>query len=68
VTRVIGNVVTLRGEVGSMTEHDAAIGTAHGARGVTRVIDALLVIDQGALDALYISPPARPPPPSARPS
>jgi osmotically-inducible protein OsmY len=42
---VSGGVVTLRGEVGSMSEHDAALGTAHAAKGVTRVIDELVVVD-----------------------
>lgn len=38
---VDGSVVTLSGKVSSMAEHDAAIGTASAARGVTRVIDHL---------------------------
>ncbi|MDE2605144.1 MAG: BON domain-containing protein [Burkholderiales bacterium] len=38
-----GGVVTLSGTVGSLAEHDAAIGTAYAARGVTRVIDQLQV-------------------------
>lgn len=40
---VDGSVVTLHGEVDSMPEHDAAIGTAFAARGVTRVVDLLRV-------------------------
>ena len=36
-----GGVVTLRGTVGSLAEHDAAIGTALGAPGVVRVEDQL---------------------------
>ncbi|HSV84907.1 MAG TPA: BON domain-containing protein [Ramlibacter sp.] len=40
-----GGVVTLRGEVGSMAEHDAALGTAYASKGVTRVIDKLEVVD-----------------------
>lgn len=38
---VDGNVVTLRGKVDSLAEHDAAIGTAIAAKGVARVIDRL---------------------------
>jgi osmotically-inducible protein OsmY len=38
---VEGGVVTLRGKVHSMAEHDAAIGTAFSARGVSRVVDKL---------------------------
>ncbi len=38
---VEGGVVTLKGKVHSMSEHDAAIGAAFAARGVTRVIDKL---------------------------
>lgn len=41
---VDGGVVTLRGEVGSMAEHDAVLGTAHAARGVTRVVDRLEIV------------------------
>lgn len=41
---VDGGVVTLRGEVGSMAEHEAALGTAHAAKGVTRVVDRLEVV------------------------
>lgn len=40
---VEGAVVTLRGTVDSMAEHDAAIGTAGAARGVSRVVDYLRV-------------------------
>lgn len=40
---VDGSVVTLSGKVSSMSEHDAAIGTAYAAKGVTRVIDHLEV-------------------------
>lgn len=36
-------VVTLRGNVDSMAEHDAAIGTAGAAAGVTRVVDELRI-------------------------
>lgn len=36
-------VVTLKGTVDSMAEHDAAIGTASAARGVARVVDQLEV-------------------------
>jgi len=40
---VEGSVVTLTGKVHSLAEHDAAIGTALAARGVTRVVDRLQV-------------------------
>lgn len=40
---VDGGVVTLAGVVDSLAEHDAAIGTAYAAKGVTRVIDKLQV-------------------------
>lgn len=40
---VEGGVVTLRGTVDSLAEHDAAVGTAQAARGVTRVVDHLQV-------------------------
>lgn len=40
---VDGGVVTLRGTVDSLAEHDAAIGTAKSARGVTRVVDRVQV-------------------------
>ena len=40
---VEGGVVTLSGKVHSMAEHDAAIGTAFSARGVSRVVDHLRV-------------------------
>jgi osmotically-inducible protein OsmY len=40
---VDGGVVTLRGTVDSLAEHDAAIGTAHSAKGVTRVVDQIQV-------------------------
>lgn len=42
---VEGGVVTLRGVVESMAEHDAAMGTARASKGVTRVVDHLDVID-----------------------
>lgn len=45
---VDGSVVTLRGRVESMAEHEAAIGTAWASRGVTRVIDQLAVAEQPA--------------------
>lgn len=38
-----GSVVTLRGRVGSLPEREAAVGTALGTRGVTRVVDQLVV-------------------------
>lgn len=38
---VDAGVVTLSGKVGSLPEHDAVLGTACAARGVTRVIDHL---------------------------
>jgi len=41
---VDGSVVTLRGEVGTLAERDAAVGTAYAAKGVTRVIDRLEVM------------------------
>ncbi|HEY1230013.1 MAG TPA: BON domain-containing protein [Ramlibacter sp.] len=40
---VDGGVVTLRGTVDSLAEHDAAMGTARAAKGVTRVVDRLHV-------------------------
>lgn len=40
---VDGGVVTLRGKVDSLSEHDAAIGTAFAAKGVSRVIDKIEV-------------------------
>jgi osmotically-inducible protein OsmY len=40
---VDGSVVTLRGRVASLPEHDAAVGTALGTKGVTRVVDELVV-------------------------
>lgn len=40
-----GSVVTLRGVVESMAERKAAIGTAGAARGVTRVVDQLVVAE-----------------------
>jgi osmotically-inducible protein OsmY len=40
---VEGGVVTLTGKVDSLPEHDAAIGTAYGSKGVTRVVDHLEV-------------------------
>jgi osmotically-inducible protein OsmY len=41
---VEGAVVTLSGKVHSMAEHDAAIGVAFSAHGVSRVVDHLQVI------------------------
>ena len=38
---VEGGVVTLTGTVGTLAEHEAAMGTAATARGVTRVIDRI---------------------------
>lgn len=40
---VEGSVVTLTGKVHSLAEHDAAVGTAFGAHGVSRVVDRLEV-------------------------
>jgi len=40
---VEGAVVTLRGKVHSLAEHDAAVGAAFGAHGVSRVVDKLEV-------------------------
>jgi osmotically-inducible protein OsmY len=40
---VDGSVVTLTGQVDSMAEHDAAIGTAYAAHGVSRVVDCIEV-------------------------
>jgi len=40
---VEGGVVTIRGKVHSLAEHDAAIGAAFAARGVSRVVDKLEV-------------------------
>jgi len=40
---VDGAVVTLRGKVHSLPEHDAAVGAAWATRGVSRVVDGLLV-------------------------
>jgi osmotically-inducible protein OsmY len=40
---VDGSIVTLRGRVDSLPEHDAAVGTALGTKGVTRVVDELVV-------------------------
>lgn len=40
---VEGSVVILSGKVHSLAEHDAAIGTAFAARGVTRVVDRLRI-------------------------
>ena len=40
---VEGGVVTLSGQVDSLPDHDAAIGVAYAAKGVTRVIDMLQV-------------------------
>lgn len=43
IVDVEGAVVTLRGNVDSLSEHDAAIGTAFAAKGVSRVVDKLEV-------------------------
>lgn len=43
--QVEAGVVTLRGQVSSMAEHEAVIGTAYGSKGVTRVVDQLEVVD-----------------------
>lgn len=40
---VDGEIVTLRGKVHSLPEHDAAVGAAYSARGVARVVDKLEV-------------------------
>jgi osmotically-inducible protein OsmY len=40
---VDGSVVTVRGEVGSLAEQEAVLGTAGHAKGVTRVVDELAV-------------------------
>jgi len=40
---VEGSVVTLRGKVHSLAEHDAAVGAAFGTHGVSRVVDELEV-------------------------
>lgn len=40
---VEGSVVTLRGEVHSLAEHDAAVGAALSTHGVSRVVDRLQV-------------------------
>jgi osmotically-inducible protein OsmY len=41
---VDGGVVTLRGVVHSLPEHEAVLGTAYASKGVTRVVDALEVV------------------------
>lgn len=41
---VDGAIVTLHGQVNSMAEHEAVIGTAYGAKGVARVVDRLEVV------------------------
>jgi osmotically-inducible protein OsmY len=41
---VEGSVVTLSGKVHSMAEHDAALGVAFSAEGVSRVVDHLQVV------------------------
>ncbi len=41
---VDGGVVTLSGDVHSMAEHDAAMGVAFAAHGVSRVVDHLRVV------------------------
>lgn len=38
---VDGSLVTLRGKVGSLAERKAVVGTAHAAKGVSRVVDQL---------------------------
>ena len=43
---VDGSVVTLRGKVESLAEHEAAVGTAFAAQGVSRVVDRLEVEPQ----------------------
>lgn len=40
---VDGGVVTLKGKVHSMPEHDAAVGAAWSTRGVSRVVDLLSI-------------------------
>jgi osmotically-inducible protein OsmY len=40
---VDGGVVTLKGDVHSLPEHDAAVGAAWATRGVSRVVDKLQV-------------------------
>lgn len=40
---VEGGVVTLTGQVDSLPEHDAVVGTAYAARGVSRVVDKLQI-------------------------
>ncbi|HSV83567.1 MAG TPA: BON domain-containing protein [Ramlibacter sp.] len=53
---VEGSVVTLRGNVHSMAEHDAALGVAFGAHGVSRVVDKLEVTAlSGHDDSLFSS-------------
>ncbi|MBI5277165.1 MAG: BON domain-containing protein [Burkholderiales bacterium] len=44
VIEVEDGVVTLTGRVDSLADHDAAIGTAYAAKGVTRVLDRLEVV------------------------
>ena len=41
---VEGGVVTLSGKVHSMAEHDAAVGVAFSAHGVSHVVDHLQVV------------------------
>ena len=41
---VDGDVVTLRGQVHSLAEHRAALGTARAGKGVTRLVDRLEVV------------------------
>jgi osmotically-inducible protein OsmY len=41
---VNGGIVTLRGKVHSLAEHDAAVGVAFTARGVSQVVDQLEVV------------------------
>jgi osmotically-inducible protein OsmY len=43
IVEVDGGVVTLRGKVGSLAEHDAAVGTALAAKGVSSIMDELVV-------------------------
>jgi DNA-directed RNA polymerase beta subunit len=57
---VEGGVITLTGEVDSLAEHDAAIGTAYAAKGVTRVIDRLHIgaLGRPARRLMQINAPA----------
>jgi osmotically-inducible protein OsmY len=49
---VEGGVVTLSGQVDSLPEHDAVVGTAYAARGVSRVVDKLQVGNWRRLSAV----------------